>query len=177
MSEPAAHQPDQAWCLAEETREGVGYICTRNSHRGGAHKLIKAADMPTSLRAALNARSGAVIELDTAKPLDQRANAAAAMVKATADGRTSTDLAYSDLIKIVNTAETLRFEGQTTIELYSLLDSARRVLDQARAQEGERQPVDAAIIRQLPDIARRFTTQIEGWALQRDLNRTEGAGS
>ena len=114
MSEPAAHQPDQDECLAEETRDGTPYICTQKAGHPRDHKMVKQANMSASLRAARDARTAGLVEVDTAKPLDQRATVAS-IVKATT-GRSNTDLAYSDLIKIVNTAETLRFEGQTTIE-------------------------------------------------------------
>ena len=190
MTEPAGQQPEPGYCLTEEDRDGTPYICTQKAGHPRPHKMVKRKDMTNTLRSALSgqakvdtdgtamvktaakARTDGLVEVDTDQPLDQRATVAS-IVKAT--GRSDTDLAYSDLIKIVNTAETLRFEGQTTIELYSHIDSFRRVLDQARAQEGERQPVDAAIIRQLPEIARQLTMQVEGWTLQRGIREDGGS--
>lgn len=79
MTEPADQQPEPAWCLTEAERDGTSYICTRETHRGGSHKMIKRADMPDALRDALAARTVALladddttdlVPTDTASALD-----------------------------------------------------------------------------------------------------------
>lgn len=49
--------PRQAWCLAEQDRDGTVYICTQEAHDTGRHKMIKRDDMPAALRNALAAQT------------------------------------------------------------------------------------------------------------------------
>lgn len=78
-----------------------------------------------------------VVTADDIRGKDPHATAAA-MVKANTNGDTTDPApAFADLIKIVEHAETLRFEGELLIELYSLLDAARRQAADCKAVDHE----------------------------------------
>jgi hypothetical protein len=133
-----------------------------------------ASRTPTSKPADAARRVDALAEVDTTQPLDQRPTGTA-VVKAT--GHTDDDEFYARGIKIVQRADTLRFEAQTAVDCRSLLDQARRLLDEAQDQQDICQVVDEGIVTKLPDIGRGLVTLFEGWALQRGLNGEGGGGS
>lgn len=88
--------------------------------------------------------------------------AAAAMVKANTNGDTTDPApAFADLIKIVQHAETLRFEGELLIELYSLLDAARR-------QAAECQQVDVETVNKL-------MRRVGSWGMKRRIGEDGGS--
>jgi hypothetical protein len=87
----------------------------------------------------------------------------AELVKAASSGDGGPDRDFAELTRIVEHAETQRFEGSATIELLSVLKAAIR-------QEARHELVD-------PELVGKGLRLFEGWAIKRGLRHADGGGS
>jgi hypothetical protein len=131
------------------------------------HRTDAAADAARRVAATMTAGQD-----DTLTDNGQPADTTTELVLS--NGRSERDQKYADLIVIVHTAETLRYDAQTTVDLETQLDAASDLLATARAQEANREIVDPAILRELKGRWDRATYKLEGWLLQRGIKDEDG---
>jgi hypothetical protein len=85
------------------------------------------------------------------------------LVKAASNREGGPDRDFAELTRIVERATTMKFEGETSVELLHVVKAAIR-------QETDLRLVD-------PDLIRKGLRLFEGWAMQRGLRNADGGGS
>ena len=155
MSEPAGQQPDPAYCLTEEDRDGTPYICTQNAgHHPRPHKMVKRANMTDKLRDALAAQTVARLEDTDLVRVDTQTEADATLAK-----------------RLHRTARLTERKRHTALLDYEVgagddITEAVLALDESRWAEN--------LLADTPSLLR-IKARVDAWVLQRGL--TEDGGS